>query len=213
MSCDRYRKYEMGRLKESAFKKHAQNCQFCREMLAWNLKLMRESRSLVYEKRSSNLWSSTENRLKTGNVPEPHAKSRAFSWPPHSVWNLRPRLRLAAAFLLVAFVGVLVFWRPWVPQSGLLAERALAKIEKKEAAYLESIEDLERLALPRMEDLDLEMMLLFRERLEIIDEQIVDCREALAENRANAHIRRYLMAALQEKKQTLKELLEMEITS
>jgi hypothetical protein len=61
-----------------------------------------------------------------------------------------------------------------------------------------------------MADMNLELMLLYRDRLETIDDQIEQCREALSENPGNAHIRRYMLAALQDKKQTLKELLESE---
>jgi hypothetical protein len=51
------------------------------------------------------------------------------------------------------------------------------------------------------------MMLLYRDKLETIDAQIERCKEALALNPASAHIRRYLLAALQDKKGTLAELL------
>jgi len=51
------------------------------------------------------------------------------------------------------------------------------------------------------------MMLLYREKLETIDAQIERCQEALAANPANAHIRRYLLAALQDKKAALADLL------
>jgi predicted metal-dependent hydrolase len=57
--------------------------------------------------------------------------------------------------------------------------------------------------------LDLELEFLYRERLEVIDAQIAKCREAVAANPANAHIRRYLMAALQDKKETLAEVLNL----
>jgi hypothetical protein len=52
-------------------------------------------------------------------------------------------------------------------------------------------------------------MLLYRDRLETIDAQIARCQEALAENPSNAHIRRYLLAALQDKKETLRELAQL----
>ena len=61
-----------------------------------------------------------------------------------------------------------------------------------------------------MADLNLDFVFLYRTRLETIDAQIVQCREALALNPANAHIRRYLIAALKEKKDTLAEVLSLE---
>jgi len=58
-----------------------------------------------------------------------------------------------------------------------------------------------------MAELDLELMLLYRDRLEIIDQQIVECKEALSSNSGNAHIRRYMLAAFQEKKNTLRDIM------
>jgi len=45
------------------------------------------------------------------------------------------------------------------------------------------------------------------DKLAVIDGQIEKCQEALERNPGNAHIRRYFLAALQDKKQTLAEAL------
>jgi hypothetical protein len=111
---------------------------------------------------------------------------------------------LVAAGLGIYF-GFKALSRP--PSSGLLARQAMAKVEKIEREHMQAIEELEKKALPKMASLDLEMMLLYRDKLETIDAQIERCKEALASNPANAHIRRYLLAALQDKKGTLAELL------
>ncbi len=50
-------------------------------------------------------------------------------------------------------------------------------------------------------------MSLYRDKLAVIDGQIEKCQEALERNPGNAHIRRYFLAALQDKKQTLAEAL------
>jgi len=60
-----------------------------------------------------------------------------------------------------------------------------------------------------MAGLDLELDSLYRDRLGTIDAQIARCREALKSNPANAHIRRYLMAALRDKRETLTEVLNL----
>ena len=59
----------------------------------------------------------------------------------------------------------------------------------------------------KMESLDLNLALLYRDKLETIDSQIERCKDALQDNPANTHIRRYLLAALDDKKQTLREIL------
>ena len=90
-----------------------------------------------------------------------------------------------------------------------LAGAALVQVEQKEKEYSAAIAELEAVALPQMAKLDTDLMLLYRDRLETIEAQIERCKEALATNPANAHIRRYLLAALQDKKETLKELVDL----
>jgi hypothetical protein len=91
-----------------------------------------------------------------------------------------------------------------------MAKKALARVEQKEQDYLKAIQDLEKQALPKMAGMDLKLVFLYRDRLETIDAQIKQCQEALALNPANAHIRRYLMMALIDKKETLAEILDPE---
>jgi hypothetical protein len=78
---------------------------------------------------------------------------------------------------------------------------------------MKAIEELEKQTIPRMASMNIELMLLYRDRLETIDDQIKRCREALSENPANTHIRRYMLAALQDKKETLMELASRRLVS
>jgi hypothetical protein len=112
----------------------------------------------------------------------------------------------AAALSLIAVAAVLIT-RTAVPSSGILTARALARVESVEKEYLAAIGDLERMAGPKIEAMDPQMVSLYRDKLEAIDAQIAKCREALDSNPANAHIRRYLLAALTDKRRTLTEIL------
>jgi hypothetical protein len=124
-------------------------------------------------------------------------------------WRLFPAFGAAVLFLLIVSVGLYFLLNQKTGEPRLLAEKALIKVEKKENEYMEAIVELEERVLPKMAGLDLELMLLYRDRLETIDDQITRCKEALAENPANAHIRHYLLAALQDKRETLSEILEL----
>jgi len=112
----------------------------------------------------------------------------------------------AAALSLIALVAVLIT-RSAVPPSGILTARALARVESVEKEYMAAIGDLEKMAGPKIEAMDLQMVSLYRDKLAAIDSQIAKCREALDSNPANAHIRRYLLAALSDKRQTLTKIL------
>jgi hypothetical protein len=108
--------------------------------------------------------------------------------------------------LLLGF-GLFFLLRPGIKGQDLLADAALRRIERRERRYERSIQRLEIDARPQMADLDLELLLLYRDRLETIDEQIAQCKEALSTNSGNAHLRRYMLAAFQDKKDTLREIV------
>jgi hypothetical protein len=112
----------------------------------------------------------------------------------------------AAALILAVAVGIAVTRRPAAP-SGLLAGRALAEVERAEKDHLAAIESLERQVRPKLAASMTEETALYEDRLAVIDAQIDRCRLVLASNPGNAHVRRYLLAALQDKRQTLADAL------
>lgn len=112
----------------------------------------------------------------------------------------------AAALILAVAVGIAVSRRPAAP-SGLLAGRALAEVERAEKDHLAAIESLERQVRPKLAASMTEVTALYEDRLAVIDAQIDRCRLVLASNPGNAHVRRYLLAALQDKRQTLADAL------
>lgn len=204
MSCHKFKKYEFGRLSRSEFQQHLKTCAVCQERVKQDTQLLSLARSLKRPVESPHLWDRIEESLRE----EQHRGKQTRV--EGARWSLIRLLPAAAAALLIVSVGFYFLLKPEAGKSGILTESALAKIEKKEREYIEAIEELEERTLPKMADMNLELMLLYRDRLETINDQIERCREALSENPANAHIRRYMLAALQDKKQTLKELLESE---
>jgi hypothetical protein len=204
MSCHKIKKYEIGKINDKEFQQHLKTCAFCLEQVKQDSRLLSLAKSLKKPVDAPSLWNRIEkdlrNEQKTGIRPE-RKQSR---------WDLLRLLPAAAAALLILSVGFYFLLRPETGKSGILTESRLDKVEKKEREYVEAIEELEERTLPKMADMNLELMLLYRDRLETIDEQIERCREALSENPGNAHIRRYMLAALQDKTNTLMELLESE---
>ncbi|MGH7454656.1 MAG: hypothetical protein ACRENG_25095, partial [bacterium] len=149
------------------------------------------------------LWAKIENTLRAEQQKRRPAWLEALQ---EHKWTL---LRMAAVLLVAVGLGSYFLFKPKPSGSQLLAGAALEQVEKTEREYADAIAELEAVALPQMAKLDVDLMLLYRDRLETIDAQILRCKEALATNPANAHIRRYLLAALQDKKETLQELLEL----
>lgn len=207
MSCSAFKKYEFGKISEKEFQQHLKTCVFCLEKVKQDSRLLSLARSLKKPVEAPSLWNRIEEDLRN------EQKSGIRSGRKKLRWGLLRLLPAAAASLLVLSVGFYFLIRQETGKSGILTASGLAKVEKKEREYMEAIEELEERTLPKMADMNLELNLLYRDRLETINDQIERCREALSENPGNVHIRRYMLAALRDKKNTLLELLESEPTN
>ena len=207
MSCNKFKRYEFGALGESEFQQHLKTCASCQERVNQDSRMVSLAKALKKPVESPYLWGRIEESLKKEQLKGIRSGEKKFRW------NTLRLLPASAAILLIMSIGFYFLLNPETKKSGLLTESALVKVEKKERDYVDSIEELEERVLPKMADMNMELMLLYRDRLETIDDQIERCREALSENPANAHIRRYMLAALQDKKETLKELLETNINN
>ncbi|UCH92578.1 MAG: zf-HC2 domain-containing protein [Candidatus Aminicenantes bacterium] len=200
MSCEQFKKFELGEIDSREFREHLKVCPDCRDQEQLDSRLMNLSRWLKEPVQSPGLWERIEHTLKE----EEHQRSQPLVI---GVSRRSFTFYLAAAVMFIAVAVGIFFWLlQGKHEPGLLTEAALKKIEVKEHEYIKAIEELERQTLPRMASMNIELMLLYRDRLETIDDQIRRCREALSENPANTHIRRYMLAALQDKKETLREL-------
>jgi hypothetical protein len=93
-------------------------------------------------------------------------------------------------------------------QDSLLAGDALADIERAEQQYVEAIEGLSRVTESALERLEAPIAANLRERLTAIDAAIAECRQEIARNRLNAHLRSQLLWMYQEKRRTLEEVQE-----
>ncbi len=215
MICKELERYDRGELDEAEFRLHASVCSICREALRLDREVMSLAKTTRKHIEAPQLWSRIEKGLR-GDFAAKDFKVKKL-WAGRSLklgWlsNRRKSLWLipATAVLIIGVgLGIYLGTKSRVADSGLLAQNVLVKVEQKEQEYMEAIRELEKQALSRMVDMDLELEFLYRERLETIDAQIAKCQEALSSNPANAHIRRYLMAALQDKKDTLAEVLNI----
>jgi len=215
MNCKRYDDHLLGKMKETEFRRHAEGCASCKEQADRDERLRAELVFLKQPISAPDLWARIEESLKKEQNLKRQEEHRIKARPGRSeffAWVRRRIPVLVPAALVGVGIGLgLIFGlRGRPPVSGLLAEEALQKVELTEREYVKAIDDLERKARPKMAFMDPGMMSLYRDKLEAIDSQIARCREALDVNSANAHIRRYMLAALQTKHQTLAELLTYE---
>ncbi len=205
MNCKFNEKYELGNLDEEVYLNHTANCSVCQSILEKNKRLMELSGKLRQPIHAPNLWKNIERNIQQ----ERERKSNRIM----SLQRYKTAIyAMVAVFILVIGLSI-YFSKTGVSQSspGLLAKTLLQEVKETESAYEDAIRGLEEATQNRFSEMDLELTLLYRDRLETIDIQIARCKTALDENPANTHIRRYLLAALQDKKETLNEVLNLEI--
>ena len=208
MICVCLDKYNQGVMDETEFRKHAASCSTCLEALKLDEDVMSLAKSLRQHIEAPRLW----NRIEE-SILEEMAEKHRLGERLKAKKSFGRLLRFSPAlivFILAVWIGLYFILENRTPSSGLMAQKTLARVEKKEQEYIKAIQDLEKQALPKMADMDLKLVFLYRDRLETIDAQIKQCQEALSFNPANAHIRRYLMMALNDKKEILVEILNPE---
>ena len=176
------------------------------------------ARSLHREWDSHRLWSSIAAGILAHELAIKAGLERRSRAP---LWNGRWQALAAAA--VIAITVAPTSWLGWrwfmlgprpdpataeQRRQALLTEDALATIERSEQQYTRAIDDLTRLAAPRLDMPDSPLLVNLRERLEVIDAAIAEYRAEIARNRFNAHLRQQLLWNYQEKRRTLEQVQE-----
>ena len=217
MSCSQFDDFELGLVEAGEMKRHLETCADCRRQAALDERLTLETGSLRAPVDDAGLWNRIEAKL-AAEVPgyehRPTSLTRFLEKfiPRPGSHNLFQRAGVAAlACAAVGLAAWFLFLRPSPGSaSGLMADAALIRVEAEEREYAAAIEELEASAGPKLAGMDFSLMALYRDRLETIDAQIERCREAIGQNPWNAHIRRYMLAALRDKKDTLGLILSQQ---
>ena len=202
MSCNVFDKYDQGKVKEESFQTHAKECPICREKTRQNDEFLLLSRSLKKSVEAPFLWTRIEQDLR-----ELEQQSKKEGWRG-IFWHSWKKIPVSVVLLIAICTGLFLWLRPGLHDSTLLPDSALRRIEKREQRYERSIEKLQERIYPQLVDLGLDLTLLYRDRMETIDEQILACKEALQKNPGNTHIRKYMLAAFQDKKETIREIMD-----
>ena len=217
MSCTKYGDFELGRVKAAEMERHLETCPECRSQAALDDRLTRETASLRRPVDDDGLWDRIEARLleeASAVRREVTERKPARAWLTFISGLFRfPRVAGVAAVALVA-AGLAVWFLLLRPSpaasSGLMDDAALTRVETAEREYAAAIKDLESKAAPKLAQMDFSQLALYKDRLQTIDAQIERCREAAAANPWNAHVRKYMLAALRDKQDTLGQILRFE---
>ncbi len=190
---------------------HAKNCGACREELRIWREISAAAQTMHKEWPSPGLW----HRI-AGDLEAETARTRGWrAWIPGL--GVAPGLRwqtavATLALLIVSGTGAWVMLHHAAvptPQDNkqLLTENAVKQVEQAEQAYVQSIDKLAKLAEPKLAAASTPLMMNYREKLDLLDAAIADCRSSLEKNLGNAHMRAELLSFYQQKQQTLQEVL------
>jgi hypothetical protein len=193
----------------AALERHAEDCAACND----ELKIWREisaAAQLVHKEwPSPQLWPRIESALET----------QAASPRGWRTWmegfrlgaTLRWQVGMAVVALLLisgATAWMLLHHSVTQPDNQhLLTQQAVQQVEQAEHVYEQSIDKLAKLAEPRLAKASTPLLVNYREKLELLDAAIGECRANLEKNTANAHMRSELLSFYQEKQKTLEEVL------
>ena len=122
-----------------------------------------------------------------------------------------PRPLFAGVIItLIALIWIFYFnTGPLTSQQKLkLQAEAIEEIERTEKEYLDSIARLTELAEDNKDNINPEIYDIYWEKLTILDDYILECKEAINENKYNPQVRYYLATAYKEKTETLREMIE-----
>lgn len=183
----------------AAAAQHAQGCAACGERLdEWN-DISRTAKSLHATWRNDMLWPRIERALNA---------ERVSAHPPRrSAWQI------AAAILLTVGIGGGTWYavRERSEQRAfdraILHDQALHQVEDAERAHVAAIEQLEKLASPKLDEPATPILVSYREKLMLLDDAIGECENVIRQNRNNAHLRKQLLAIYSEKQRTLQDVL------
>jgi hypothetical protein len=197
-----------------ALRAHAEECAPCAELLRGFEAISREAGGLHREWSSPHLWPKIRETLIAGSQAPRTGAGETPTSPP-SAWNWRPAAAITL-LILISSAGLWVFrntpGRELIPPAGsrpdpLLTEKALDEAERAEATFVRSIENLSRLAGPRLEAPGTSLLAGYREKLLLLDGAIEELRAQLDGNRFNTHLRQELLAIYREKQRTLEQVV------
>ena len=195
---------------------HTDSCARCRERLRAFDEISAAAPALRKAWESPDLGTKIRESLaREAFAPAASAGRTNRNAPAWPAWL--PIVAIATLFL-VSFIGLQVF-RPSLGDHQIFGVRALTKdplltdvalkdVERSEADYIRSIENLSRLAQPRLRAADTPLLVSYREKLQLLDGAISELNGQIEQNRYNTHLRRQLLGVYAEKQQTLRDVMK-----
>jgi hypothetical protein len=197
----------------ATLEQHAITCAPCRAELEIWREISAAALTMHKEWESPALWPRIEHALQTEA-----AQSRGWrSWISALQFAPQSRWQMALATLVLVAVSGIGAWQllhrnasTTSNDAHLLTDQAVQQVEQAEKSYEQSIDKLAKLAEPKLNAASTPLLVNYREKLDLLDSAISECRANLDRNRANAYLRTELLSFYQQKQQTLEQVLREE---
>jgi hypothetical protein len=193
----------------AALDRHATTCTACNSELKIWREISAAAQVMHKEWSSPGLWPRIESALEI-QAARPRGW-RAWLESPHFGPALRWQVGMAVvALLLISGAGAwMLLHHDVTPPDNehLLTEQTVHQVEQAEHVYEQSIDKLAKLAEPKLATASTPLLVNYREKLQLLDRAIGECRTNLEKNSANAYVRNELLSFYQEKQKTLEEVL------
>jgi hypothetical protein len=193
----------------AALEQHAATCAACNSELKIWREISAAAQVMHKEWSSPGLWPRIETALEAEAVRSRgwRAWLEGFRAGPALRWQVG--MAVAALLLISASGAWMLLHNNGTPPDNqhLLTEQAVQQVEQSERAYEQSIDKLAKLAEPKLASASTPLLVNYREKLDLLDKAIGECRANLEKNTANAYMRNELLSFYQEKQRTLEEVL------
>jgi len=209
MKCKKiWEKYE-GDFDNPGFREHLNECGNCKKEYEIELLLQQGVKKVRAKRVPSSIWENIESSLQQEKIPERSFIERIAENVKGIDWS--PAIKPAFAVVLIALVSI-ASYRLFISDDAnkkdlaRLQVEAIAEIDEAQKLYLNAIEKLTSLAEANRENIEPELLFVYKEKLALIDESIEECKQILQDNKYNINAQKFLFAAYQKKIDALNEM-------
>lgn len=205
---------EVDAAKKAKLDEHCTQCADCQKLLEDFQTISSSAKELDTFSPPESTWGKIQEKM---TADEQEVLTLA---PQKQGWFSIPRLSyVLSAVLLVVFLSLVFIYGPryWSGQAVVPElenqQYTLTKLEEAEHHYQLAIKALNEAAMAQKEQLDPQVAEVFRTNLELIDQSINACRQAVLTDPNDIESRKYLLAAYKEKANLLNVIMAVKDTS
>ncbi|MCJ7582676.1 MAG: zf-HC2 domain-containing protein [Candidatus Aminicenantes bacterium] len=201
---------ELNAAESQLLEQHLDGCPECQKLCEDFKKIKADARGLVEFSPSGQTWFKIASGIKEkqNEVLRPtRLKQRRFVLSPSSFgWVV------SAGLLLVIIVGAVTIVPKLTPPAANSQQYVVSKLEEAEHYYQKAIDALWEAVSAQEENFDPQLFAVFQKNLTIIDESITACKDAVISRPNNLDSRNYLLAAYQEKRALLENMMSVNVS-